>query len=369
MEKESKKTILIVDDEPVGLGMLNDYLCSRGFRTLVAEDGETALKRVLLAWPDIILLDVMMPGLNGFETCYRLKEDDRTKDIPVLFMTALTDVVDKVKGFEVGAVDFITKPIHVEDVVARINTHLNIRDMQKTLEKQNLRLQQEIAERLRAEKQVKAALEEREMLIKEMHHRVKNNLQTVSSIFSLQSRYVKDEQALDVFKDCRQRIQAMALIHEKLYQSMNLSKVSFRAYIQTLVAQLFDSYTLKPGQIQLRMQIAGLILDIKKAIPLGLIINELVSNSLKHAFPNHRKGEVTVILGFDEGDHLTLIVKDNGIGFPEPPDSQKMKSFGLVLVHSLVRQLAGVIEMERKDGTTFNLRFNQMEYEKEPEKA
>ncbi len=369
MAKESKNTVLVVDDEPGSLGMLNDYLCSRGFKTLVAEDGETALKRVSHARPDIILMDVMMPGIDGFETCYRLKEDDRTKDIPILFMTALTDVVDKVKGFEVGAVDFITKPIHVEEVVARINTHLTIRNLQKTLEEQNAQLQQEIAERKRAEEKVKAALEEREMLIKEIHHRVKNNLQTVSSIFSLQSRYIKDEQALGVFKNCRQRIQAMSLIHEKLYQSMDLSKVGFRGYIQNLVTQLLNSYVLKPGQVQLKMQIENLVLDVKKAIPLGLIINELISNSLKHAFPDHREGKITICLRLNESEtyDFTLIVKDNGAGFPENLDFQDTKSFGMVMVHSLVKQLDGVIEMERNDGTTFILRFKQMKHEKGPE--
>ena len=134
--KEEKDVLLIVDDNPTNLGVLFDYLRNSDFKVLVAEDGEGALARASYAKPDIILLDVVMSGTDGFETCRRLKENEETKDIPVIFMTALADTIDKVKGFEVGAVDYITKPLHHEEVLARITTHLTIRKLQKNLQEQ-----------------------------------------------------------------------------------------------------------------------------------------------------------------------------------------------------------------------------------------
>jgi two-component system sensor histidine kinase UhpB len=141
---EEKGTILIVDDELTILELLFKYLRNVGFRVLTAKDGESAIRVTEQAKPDIILLDVMMPGIDGFETCCRLKADEESKEIPIIFMTALSDTADKVKGLEIGAVDYITKPTHIEEVLARINTHLGIRNLQKSL-------QEQIAERLRAE--------------------------------------------------------------------------------------------------------------------------------------------------------------------------------------------------------------------------
>ena len=138
----SPKIILIVDDNPTNLGVLFDYLKELGYRVLVHTNGESAITAIRQMPPDIVLLDVMMPGIDGFETCRRLKANNATKDIPVIFMTALTDAVDEVKGLEVGAVDYITKPIKVEIVSARINTHLALRSAHKQLEEKNLHLQQ-----------------------------------------------------------------------------------------------------------------------------------------------------------------------------------------------------------------------------------
>ncbi len=145
-------TILIVDDTPANVGVLVDYLEDNGFRVVVAQDGQEGLKRAEFARPDLILLDVMMPGMDGFETCRRLKADDKTRDIPVIFMTALTEAGEKVNAFGVGAVDYVTKPFQIEEVLARVRTHLALRDMQFQLEKQNDLLQQEIAVRLQTER-------------------------------------------------------------------------------------------------------------------------------------------------------------------------------------------------------------------------
>jgi len=152
-----REVILIVDDTPANLGVLFDTLEMSGFRVLVNTNGESALETVKQAHPDIILLDIMMPGMDGFETCSHLKSDDAVKDIPVIFMTALTDAVDEIRGLEMGAVDYITKPIRVETVLARVKTHLSLQRLQKELKEKNIRLEQEIAERTKLETQLRMA--------------------------------------------------------------------------------------------------------------------------------------------------------------------------------------------------------------------
>ena len=164
---QGKAALLLVDDTPTNLEILVDFFAEAGFEVYVATNGEHALKQVNDVRPDLILLDVMMPGIDGFETCRRLKASAETKDIPVIFMTALSDTVDKVKGLTVGAVDYVTKPLQQEEVLARVNAHLTIRRLQQSLEEKNQSLQQEIVERKRTEKALHAYSERLEEAEKE----------------------------------------------------------------------------------------------------------------------------------------------------------------------------------------------------------
>jgi signal transduction histidine kinase len=158
MDRENQGIVLLVDDNPTNLGVLFDSLQGSGFKLLVAQDGESAIAQVAHLKPDMILLDVMMPGIDGFETCRRLKENPATQDIPVIFMTALTDTVDKVRGFTVGAVDYITKPFQPEEVLARIRAHISVQQLQKQLKEQNQKLQQEITYRCQIEHSLRVLL-------------------------------------------------------------------------------------------------------------------------------------------------------------------------------------------------------------------
>jgi PAS domain S-box-containing protein len=235
-------------------------------------------------------------------------------------------------------------------------------------------IMRDITAHKKAEEQIKLALREKEILLKEIHHRVKNNLQTISSLLSLQAGYIKDKQALKVFKNSQERVRAMALIHEKLYQSGDLAEIDFAGYVQSLVRYLFDSGALKSEQVQLKIQIEDVVLDINTSMPVGLIINELVANSFKHAFPDNRKGELQVYLGKSEDDEnenekedkydydYTLIVRDNGIGFPEGLDFRSTNTLGMLLVGTLVKQLHGVIDLERNNGTTFTIKFKKLKH-------
>ena len=175
VENPAGDVILIVDDTPINLGMLCDFLINSGFEVLVATDGESAIEQAVYAQPNLVLLDVLMPGINGFETCCRLKANPSTQDIPVIFMTALGETEDKVKGFQVGAVDYVTKPIQPEEVLARITNHLTIQNLQKELQKQNLQLQQEVRERQRTEELLRQQTG-REQLLGEIVQRIRQSL-------------------------------------------------------------------------------------------------------------------------------------------------------------------------------------------------
>lgn len=222
---------------------------------------------------------------------------------------------------------------------------------------------EDITGRKRISEQIKAALAEKEVLLKEIHHRVKNNLQVIESLLSLQAEHLKDEKALAIFKNSRSRIASMALVHEKLYQSHDLARIDFGAYIRDLTNSLFTSYALAPGTVTLGMDIEDVALDIDTSIPLALIINELVTNSLLHAFPQGRKGQISIGLHADDGNDLTLVFTDDGVGLPEAIDIHNTETLGLQLVTLLVKQLRGNIELDRSNGTRFNIRFVRIEEE------
>lgn len=177
-ETAEKGIILVVDDTPTNLEVLFNFLGNSGFRVLIAEDGESAIQKANYASPDLILLDILMPGLDGFETCRRLKTDARTQNIPIIFLTALTETVDKVKGFSLGAVDFITKPLQYEEILARVETHLRLQKLTKQLQTQNVRLEQEIQERQRIE-QERLALLERERSARAEAEAARNQATTI----------------------------------------------------------------------------------------------------------------------------------------------------------------------------------------------
>lgn len=220
----------------------------------------------------------------------------------------------------------------------------------------NQQLQAEVTERMQAEEKIKASLKEKEVLLKEVHHRVKNNMQVISSILNLQSRHIKNKHALEMFEDSQNRIKSMALVHEKLYESENLAQIDFAEYTRSMTSYLFSLYRI--GQaIGLNIDIKGILLDVSTAIPCGLIINELISNSLKYAFPEGIEGEICIQLFSDKDGKVTLIVEDNGIGFPKDLDFRKTESLGMQLIIMLVEQLEGTVELDKSKGTRFKITF------------
>jgi PAS domain S-box-containing protein len=213
----------------------------------------------------------------------------------------------------------------------------------------------DVTDRRMAEEKLRASLHEKDVLLKEIHHRVKNNLQVVSSMLSLQSMSQTDSATVCLFRESQDRVRSMALIHEQLYRASDLSRIDFGEYAESLTSNLLRSYT-AGGTVKLNIDVRDILISIDLAIPCGLIINELVSNSLKYAFPGGRTGTVIVAM-CREGCDYVLSVSDDGAGMPRHIDYRNAGTFGLQLVDTLVGQLEGSISLARDDGTAYTIRF------------
>ncbi|MCD4817659.1 MAG: cache domain-containing protein [Candidatus Cloacimonetes bacterium] len=220
-----------------------------------------------------------------------------------------------------------------------------------------LAIVRDISERKKIEKQREIALHEKEVLLQEIHHRVKNNMQVISSMLNLQSGLLKDNSTKAMFKESQNRVKSMALVHEKLYKSKDFANIDFRNYVKDLTRQLIFSYKVNASDISLIIDIEEVFVNINTAIPCGLIINELISNSLKYAFPDGKKGVIQVRMVKKSSSEFLLIVEDNGIGLPENVNFEGEKSLGLYLVKILVLQLEAIMEIDRSTGTNFTFKF------------
>jgi PAS domain S-box-containing protein len=215
----------------------------------------------------------------------------------------------------------------------------------------------DITDRKVAEKKVKSSLDEKTILLREIHHRVKNNMQIISSLLDLQSQYFENERDADLFLDSKNRVKSMAMIHDKLYQSEDFMCVDLEDYIIKLSKDLFSTYNMDFNQVLIKIEWEVVAkLDINTAMPLGLLINELITNSLKHAFPGNMSGELKISMIKKNGEFV-MVVSDNGVGMPGYINFEDPDTLGLQLVNSLVHQIDGQISLDRTNGTRFEVIF------------
>ncbi len=501
-------TILAVDDDAQVLALLKRVLPPDGYVVQTAASGEQALAAAAARPPDLILLDIHLPGLDGLEVCQRLKANPATRHIPVILLSASSGAQERVTGLQAGAVDYLTKPFRREELLARVKVHLDLSRASLALAAQaaalreaNAQLQTEVARRERTEESLRASLaqaersraallgvmedqqrteaalrlteaefrvlaeavpqivwacrpdggniyynqqwvdytgmtlaesygagwnkpfhpddqqrawdawqrttehgepyalecrlrradgvyhwwlirgtplraadgqvlkwfgtctdiedlkkneaatlaslREKEALLREIHHRVKNNLQIMSSLLRLQARQIEHPDARAALVDMQSRIRSMALIHEHLYRSQNLAAVDLAAYLKSLCIQLCRALVATTGAIQPELDLAPVRLEIDQAIPCGLLVNELIANCLKHGFPEGRTGKIWVTLQpVAGGPQLCLRVADNGVGLPPDFEARRSKSLGLQLVSDLTKQIGGTLAVQ-----------------------
>jgi two-component sensor histidine kinase len=367
-----------VDDNPANLKVLFDYLKDNGFRVMVAVDAEAAMESIARIPPDIILLDVMMPGIDGFSLAKQLKTDDQTENIPLIFLTVMAEPIDKLKGFQLGAVDYITKPINVEEVAARLNTHLSLRKVRKTLEAKNQALQHEVAEHKRTEKalresqaryreiaqenaqllaQARRDSEIKSELLHEVNHRVSNNLASLLAILSIEQRHAAqqdNDDAVEVLRRFIGRVEGMTTVHQMLSRS-EWAPVPLHDLAREVIRGALNA--LPPDQgMRVNVAPSPVVVTPRQASNLALIINELVTNTIKHGLGERQWGQVDVEIAQHEGE-VELTYRDNGPGYPAFTLNGEGNNVGLYLVRQLVRTLHGSLELRNDGGAVTTLRF------------
>lgn len=298
--------------------------------------------------PDIAIMDLNLPDGNPMESLSLLTENPA---FPVLVMTSCGNESVAVAAMKLGALDYLVK------------SEETFNDMPRTV-RAALREWNLMQAHKASEEAVRLSLIEKESLLKEIHHRVKNNLQIVSSLLRLQSARLDNPVAKAALQDMQNRVRSMALIHEHLYRSDNLAEVQLSEYVHSLCTQLMHALVPHSSNIQLHLDLASVRLSIDQAIPCGLIVNELVSNALTHAFPDGRAGEVRVELNATQDTAgWRLRVADNGVGMPEDFELSTLShltSLGLQLVFDLTRQLGGQLAIKVDTGTVFDIVFKEV---------
>ncbi|WP_372680494.1 sensor histidine kinase [Desulfosarcina sp.] len=241
----------------------------------------------------------------------------------------------------------------------------------RMIRRKTAELRRELFERQMAEKellvsdqQLRQSLAEKESLLKEIHHRVKNNLQIVSSLLYLQEDYMRDAKGVEILRESQNRVKSMALIHEQLYSTADLAKIDFGRYVQGLTANLFGAYGIDPARIRLNVHADDVALGVDMAVPCGLIINELVSNALKHAFLPGASGTIDIVIRTPHAGRIEIVVADDGIGLVELPADAEKKSLGLRLIDTLTNQLGGSLALTTENGTRFTITLSAPEQTK-----
>jgi two-component sensor histidine kinase/CheY-like chemotaxis protein len=356
MGDDDKVGILLVDDQPSQLLSHAAILRELGERLVTARSGREALQKLMDEDFAVILLDVNMPDMDGFETAGLIHQHPRFERTPIVFVTAAqASTLDRLKGYRLGAVDYVEVPVVPEILRSKVAVFVDLNRQRRDLQRLNDALQAEIAQRRSAEEAVRHA-REKEVLLQEIHHRVKNNLQIITSLLRMQSRAVQDPAFSGALLECQNRVAAMALIHDKLYRARDLARVSFPEYVRDLTNNILTSYTLPASSVRVNLDVDDLSLSLDSAVPCGLILNELMSNCLKHAFPLGHSG--TVHVGFHAaGDQLCLVVRDDGVGMPADVDLERTSSLGWRLIRALVQQLGGFVQCHTAGGTVVELRF------------
>ncbi|KAA0593264.1 PAS domain S-box-containing protein [Azospirillum lipoferum] len=332
LRKSEERFRLVVESAPNAMVMVN----SRGMIEMINTQTERVFgytRRELLGQPVEILVPTRLAGHHpGMRAQFFANPQSRP-------MGAGRDLYGLRKDGSEFPVEIGLNPIETEEGTMVLSAIVDISD------------------RKQKEEKIQQALKEKDILLAEIHHRVKNNLQIIGSLLDLQSSRIMDRQVLDMLRDSQSRIRSMALIHQTLYQSKDFARVDFANFLDALAPTLIASYGVDPARITLSLDTVGVQLPINTAIPCGLIMNELISNALKHAFPDDRRGVITIRLSRDTPSEVSLRVSDDGVGLPPALDPAKTETLGLQLVNLLTQQLSGALTIQPGHPTSFLLRF------------
>lgn len=328
---------LLVEDNPADARMIRELLRDGGGDQIVlthTDRLDTALETLIARKPDAVILDLSLPDSKGLATFRSIQ--GRIAGVPIVVLTGLDDIELAVQAIGEGAADYLLKH--------ELSGALLVRALRYAIE------------RKRTEESLRIALRQKEVLLQEVHHRVKNNLQIITSLLSLEAEDLPPV-AQRAFEESQRRVQSMALLHDQLYRTDHPDRLDFREYVSVLIHSLFTAHHGSSGPIELRQELDPVLLNLDQAMPCGLILNELLTNSLKHAFPGDRRGEVLVALHCRDDGQVALRVADNGIGLPPGFDWRQSSSLGLRIVNILAGQLNGTVKLAAAGGADFTLAF------------
>jgi two-component sensor histidine kinase/CheY-like chemotaxis protein len=383
-----KPTILIIDDH-IHVREALKLTFEKKYDVVLCENGEIGIENVN-ANVFAVILDIKMEGKNGFETFTEIKK--KNMYIPVIFLTAYQDLKDPFEiindyrpfGYVIKGADskqlldttesavsyylqinknaFLVKALQSKNMI--LNELRN--GLEETVEKRteelintNKELQNEIEFRQKAENEIKALLKEKEIILTEVHHRIKNNMTTLQALLNLQVRTLKEPSAIEALQEAGFRIQSMMILYDKLYQSSSFEEISVKEYIPSLVNEIVKNFP-NYQSANIEIEVEDFILDAKRLQPLGIMINEILTNIMKYAFTNRMNGQIILQVGLKTDlttKNALITIHDNGNGLPESVDFNNSKGFGLRLIELLAKQLKGSIKIERNDGTKFILEF------------
>jgi signal transduction histidine kinase len=374
MNAPSPSTVLIVDDTPANVRVLAEYLDGHGFNVTVAQDGEEGLERARFGRPDLVLLDAMMPGWDGFETCRRLKADPATSAIPVIFMTALSEVGDKVRAYEAGGVDYITKPFHAEEVLARVNTHLALRNMQRQLQERNEALQREVRERERAEqvlaersRELARSNAELERMAYIASHDLQEPLRMVASYVQLLERRYMGQLDADAHEFIGFAVDGARRMQALIDDLLTISRVDTkgrplqRVELGEALDAALRSLRIAIDERDAKVQAGPLPAVLGDAAQLTQVFQNLLSNAVKFC---QASAPLVEISARRDGAQWRICVRDNGIGVPEEHRERIFGMFqrlhgrreyagtgiGLAICQKIVERHGGSIRVEAAQG-------------------
>ncbi len=342
-------SVLFVDDNETIQKLYKRLLEKHVNHFYIARNGNHGLELYIKHKPDLVITDINMPVMDGLDMVREIKTSYPNAKIVV--MSAYNVKENFIESVNLGVDGYLMKPVEAKKLLSLIDEFAGITMMKWELESKE-RMRRE------AEEFLKKSLAEKEVLLREVHHRVKNNMQIISSILRMQSRNIEDEKLKEVLQESQNRIHSMALIHENLYSNEGLEDIKFANYVRSLSGNIARSYASQQAIVKFDYQIDDAYLPMDVAIPCGLIINELISNSFKYAFKEKNHGIITISFKeLDEKGKYQLIIGDDGMGISRDIDITKTKSLGMKIVHKLVQQIDGEIENDFSIGTKFKITF------------
>ncbi len=341
-------SVLFVDDNETIRQLYRRILEKHVNNLYIAKDGYHGLELYRKHKPDLVITDMVMPVMNGLEMVKEIKKI--APDAKFVVMSAYSEKDSFIESIHLGIDGYLMKPVEAKKLLSLIDEFAGITLMKWELERKEKK-------RREAEEYLKKSLAEKEILLREVHHRVKNNMQIISSILRMQSRNIDDPKLKDVLQESQNRIHSMALIHENLYNNKSLANINFSSYIKSLTNNIARSYTSHQANVIFDYQIDDAYLPMDIAIPCGLIINELISNSFKYAFKDKSDGIISIHFTNQKDDEYKLVVSDNGVGISDTFDITKTKSLGMKILHKLVQQIEGTLKSDFSNGTKFTIIF------------